>query len=739
MAIKGMEKIVPISIGVAFILFLTTLLYLSPRPITKIVSYIDNITYDIMLRYEYVPIHQSNPIVIVDIDDISLSKEGRWPWSRKKLAKLLMNLFHQGAKVVALDIMFPEPEENLADEIIQDLKKSQGVGSSALFSELESVKASFNYDEIFAKSLSSGNSILGFVFKEEGLSTGVLPFPFFTLTPELERQLFIPNMKSYISNIPVLQKAAKAGAFINSAPDSDGVLRYCPLLMRHGAQVYASLALEAAISFMTNQETRLLIGKYGDQSVLEGIQVGNTTIPTDPWGRILIPFRGPPYSIPYISAVDVLNETAPKEMIKNRLVFIGSSATAMGDLVATSIAPVFAGVEVHAQIASGILDSYLPSRPAWGKGIATLTVFVLGLLCSFILPYLGAIISALLILILCVSLIAIDYIIWSHYEIVLPVTFPVFSLVALFILNEISGYLFETNRRKKMKSVFGQYVPPDCIDSMIKKGGDFGLEGETKELTVLFADIRNFTALSEGFTASELKSVLNAYLTPMTEIIFNQKGTIDKYVGDMIMAFWGAPLVDPDHALNGIKAAFQMLKNLEEINATFRNQNKPEIRIGVGINTGDMNVGDMGSKFRRAYTVLGDAVNLGSRLENLTKEYHVGIIVGEKTFEKTNQSFVYRKLDRVQVKGKEKGIDIYEPLCMTGECSQDILARLKIHNQAFEAYLQKKWDEAESLFKQLKDSDPNKELYDLYLNRISEYRTNPPGPDWDGTHIFAGK
>lgn len=301
-------------------------------------------------------------------------------------------------------------------------------------------------------------------------------------------------------------------------------------------------------------------------------------------------------------------------------------------------------------------------------------------------------------------------------------------------MNLIYGYRAETNRRKAMKSIFGQYVPPGRIDTMMDEGGSFGLEGEVKELTVLFSDIRNFTAISEKLTARDLKVELNTYLTPMTQAIFNHKGTIDKYVGDMVMAFWGAPLDDPKHAFNGVAAGLEMQKILEEdLNPKWKKENMPEIHIGVGINTGLMNVGDMGSKFRRAYTVLGDAVNLSSRLEKICRFYNVKIIVGENTYKQTASDFSYRQLDRVQVKGKEQANDIYEPLCYAAECAKELQSRLDLHNKAIKAYFAQDWKLAETSFNELLALDPTSSaLYTIYLDRIGKYLTSPPAPTWNG-------
>jgi adenylate cyclase len=312
-------------------------------------------------------------------------------------------------------------------------------------------------------------------------------------------------------------------------------------------------------------------------------------------------------------------------------------------------------------------------------------------------------------------------------------------VVVLAMLNMIYGYLFESRRREQLKQIFGQYVPPGHIDNMLKtQGREYGLQGEEREMTVLFADIRNFTTISEPMKVTELKIMLNDFFTPMTQVVFDNKGTIDKYVGDMIMAFWGAPLRDADHAHNAINAALAMQEQVARLKPVFAERNWPEVNIGIGLNSGVMNVGDMGSKFRRNYTILGDAVNLGSRLESLTKFYGVKIMVSEQTC--TNQNdFVFRQLDRVQVKGKKIGINIYEVVCRKVDLNDALQAELVLHEQALQFYFNQQWDKANELFKRLSTDYPDSVLYRLYLERIAEFQQTPPEFNWDGVYRHTKK
>jgi len=737
MQLIAKEKMMFIStlIGVAFVLLFASYIYFSPRPKGSLINFLENGAYDFQLKNLYSPVTKDLPVVIVDIDDDSLLKEGHWPWPRNKLADLISKLFSQGAAVVAFDMVFPESEENRIESVAKGLNLSESTRE-----ELNKQKELFDYDLLFAKGLQKGSSILGFVFKNSGESTGLLPPPLLKVSPEMDQQLHLSDMPIYLGNIPILQEAAKRGAFINASPDPDGVHRVAPLILKHGNEIYPSLSLEAVKQFLDYKDAQLDLQKYGDLLVLEGIQLENRLIPTNPYGRVLIPYRGPPYSIPYVSATDVLQGTIRKNSVFNKLVFIGSSATATGDLVVSPLAPSFVGVEIHATVASGIIENYLPSIPPWNKGISVLFVLILGLSFAIMLPMMEPIGATIMTLIVGCAATGFTVWIWFEKQLVLSAVFGLLTLAVLYLFNMAWGFLVERRKKQEITSIFGSYVPPDLIKKILDKGSEFSLSGETKELTVLFSDIRGFTSISESMNATELKAFLNEFFTPMTRIIFEHRGTIDKYVGDMIMAFWGAPADDPQHAFDAVSAAIEMHNELDRLNIALKKKNLPQIKIGIGINTGLMNVGDMGSKYRLAYTVIGDAVNLASRLESISKFYGAEIIVGEETYKKTEKLFAYRKVDRVRVKGKGTAIDIYDPVCALGKCDAKTLELVALHNQSEEAYCQENWDIAEEGFNKLITLDPEAEgLYKIYLERIASFRKNPPGTKWERTHIFDKK
>ena len=729
---KITNKLISVFLGLIAVFLVAAVLFVSPEPISVWINVLENTSYRLQLRHSYKPLSKNGPIVIVDIDEKSLAEQGRWPWPRKTLAELVDKLHTMGAKVIAFDVTFPEAESNIASELLEGVQQT---ASPATLQTLKNAEPLFDYDALLAKSLESGNNVLSVIFSEEGEPRGFLPPPLLTLPKD---QLLIPEMKSYMGNIDLLGKAAKYAGFINAAPDSDGVFQFAPLLLRYGTGIYPSLALAATQLYLGIQKESPITKSYEGGAVLEGLTFGDRTIPLNPWGRILIPFRGGAYTFPYISAVDVLKGRAPPETIAGKLLFIGSSAAAMGDIYPTAIAPAFPGVEIHASVAAGIIDNYLPYVPAWGKGVAFALVVILGTICAIAFPFLGPIAVALLAFGLAFILAAAERWVWNQHAIVLPFFLPILMILILFLLDLLYGYFFETRGRRAIRQLFNQYVSSDYLDLMMKKSSEFGLKGENKELTVFFSDIRGFTALTETLSTAEITEYLNLYLTQMTQILFDYRGTIDKYIGDAIMAFWGAPLPDPQQALHAVQTALAMRKKLDLFNRDIRKANQPEVTIGIGINTGNVHIGDLGSKFRRSYTVVGDAVNLASRLEGLTKFYHVDIIVGENTWKQTKDDFIFRKIDKVQVKGKRQIVEIYQPFCATLEQSNELRAELELHHRALDLYFQRDWEQSIPLFETLQNSYPtNRPLYEVYLQRM---RNAPlPKADWDGSRIFEIK
>ena len=734
--------------GLAFLLGLIIVglmswIYLSDNSTaSSLVTKINNSVYDHMLRANLakLPPIKQNSIAIVAIDDKSIAEQGRWPWSREKIADLVNKLHKLQASVVTFDIIFSEPERNIMTEALDSLNKTPSANDASLKASLKQLTPYFNFDNNFAQSLSDGDFVLGIAFDPVNtVAIGDLPSPLLMMTRDQAQSLSIPSMEGYLGNISELQKAAKQGGFINASPDDDGTLRQANLLMSYHNAVYPSLALEATRLFLLSDKIELVTASYGTNSVLEGIQIDQTIIPTDETGSILIPFRVGAYAFPYISATDILENRVHDADIASKIIFIGATATGLGDLKPSAVDSNYPGVEVHASIASAILDNYFPAKPIWGRGLEFLLIASLGIIGALLFPFLNAILLAV-ISVACILLwLYATTWLWTAQHLVLTLLFPLLTVLLLAFMNMVNSYLSASKQKKEIKSVFGQYVPQQHIDTILKSSNQSLLDGESKELTVLFSDIRGFTTMSEKLTASQLKTQLNEYLSAMTGVIFALGGTIDKYVGDMIMAFWNAPISDSQHAKKTILAALEMQKTLREVNKIFIEKNLPDIHIGVGINTGMINVGDMGSKFRRAYTAIGDSVNLASRLEGMCRPYEVDILVGEDTFKATENDFLFLYVDKVKVKGKTQGVDIYLPLGLKEEVTAEQIAEVNEHSSAIKHYFSQDWDTAEKLFSDLKIKYPTRYLYSVYLERVQAYKITSPGADWDGAYVALSK
>lgn len=701
-------------------------------------SRVEAIAYDLRLKYSLQETTEPYPgIIIVDIDEKSLAAEGHWPWPRHKLAKLVDRLFTAGISVLAFDIVFAEAENDPAS-LLLSLTDEANL-SPALKQELTNLKAHVNGDEILARSFQDREIALGYVLTDNPAETGRLGQAINAGDTNKEVRLSIPEKPGFTGNIDKLVDIASNGGFFNASPDADGILRSSPLLYRYQDKLYPSLALETARQYFVVDELEIKTASIGDTETMEHISLGFYDIPTDSNGRVLIPYRGKQGSFSYVSATDILNAQDLSTLIPEAAVaFVGTTAQGLFDWRATPVSPVYPGVEVHATILAGIMEQSFPYRPVWARGADFAYILACGIMLAALLPFL----SPLALLAITTGFISITLYIntwlWQSYGYAMSMTVPVLSILLLATFNLAYGFLIEMRRKNELKEMFGQYIPPALVDEISRNHGNLGFDGESREMTVLFADIRSFTTISESLSATELKNMLNLFFTPMTEIIFQHRGTIDKYVGDMIMAFWGAPLADKQHARHAIEASLQMLQRVKQLKKEFTAHGLPEINIGIGLNSGTMNVGNMGSEFRRAYTVLGDNVNLASRIEGLSKFYGVEFLVSEMTMEGLEDVFVFRFIDKVQVMGKSIPVNIYQPVCSSENAGELLLKEIDAYNDALEAYFSANWEQARKMFTQLKAANEEQSVYNIYLERINELENNCP-QTWDGVYTHTGK
>jgi adenylate cyclase len=730
-----LNRITPIIISL-FIMFGMITFYLSDGSFAKALrDRMGWIIYDLRMSasLQDVEIDQASlPVTIVDVDEASLAELGHWPWPRDILAELTEKLADKGATLIAYDVLFAE-EQDHAIKVIERYKKDNPLANSAeqdqIYSNIINI---LDGDKRFAEVVRNNEVALSIVFTNSGFTKGKLSQPLSVIADDMDFMDNMPAMDGLISSTDRLSEAANYVGFINAHPDADGIMRRARLVQNYNGVLYPSLSLISSMGFLLADDVTIHSDVIGDESYLQGIQLFDQYIPIDGNGDVLIPYLGPAYTFPYVSIIDVLNDTADPKLLEGKIILIGSTAASLSDFRATPTNSLYPGVEAHASVIAGIINNNFSAKPEWSYGINFVLIIIAGLILSLMMPFLEPSRQLLCLVLLLGSIITFDYWLWISQRFIIDTLVPILNIFLIGMFNLTFGFIINSRDRLQLKSMFGQYVPPELVDHMSKHPGEFAMDGQRKEMSVLFSDIRNFTSISEGLTAADLKQWLNTYFTPITEIIFNNKGTIDKYVGDMVMAFWGAPLDDKDHAYHSVVAAFEMLKKTETLKMQFIVEGKPPVDVGIGISSGDMNVGNMGSKYRRSYTVLGDTVNLGARLEGLTKFYGVKLIVAKRTTELIGERMTFRHLDRVRVKGKDEPVDIYEPLEEFDE------VELASYDQAFEWYVAGEFEQALQAFSELYMNDESKKIYKLHMERCIDLKQETPA-DWQGVFTHQTK
>ncbi|OUD14695.1 adenylate/guanylate cyclase domain-containing protein [Thioflexithrix psekupsensis] len=685
-------------------------------------------------------------VIIVDIDEKSLAEIGRWPWNRQILSQLVDRLFiDYEIDLLGLDIAFPEADNSSGWSQLEVLANTLLKDQDGFLAQLPEIKKQLDYDQQFADSLHHRRVVLGFSFatlesRMENVQAGLLPEPLLTAEEVRLLPLKYESANGYIANLPLLQANALGAGHFNVSPDVDGVVRRVPMLQAYQGDLYESLSLAMARVILGEPTIELGLEKgSGGYHRLEFLQLGARKIPVDAYLRTLIPFRGPQGSFPYLSASDVLKQrVSDPQLLKDKIVLLGTTAQGLLDLRTTPVATVYPGVEIHANLLAGILDHQLMDQPAYIVGMEWIILVLSGVLLLFLLSLLSPLWATVNTVLLVTGIVWFNVMVWEQLNLVLPLAATLLMILSLFLFSMSYGYFIESSHKRAMAHLFGQYVPPELVDEMSRDPSSFNMRGENRDMTVLFSDVRGFTTISEGLEPQELSELMNEFLTPMTRIIHEQRGTIDKYMGDAIMAFWGAPLRDEKHARHALDAAMGMVQTLEAMQPQFKARGWPEIKVGVGLNSGPMNVGNMGSQFRIAYTVMGDAVNLGSRLEGLTKQYGVQIIASETTVAAVPE-YAFRELDRVRVKGKDLPVVIYEPLGARDHLTESVISELVLYETALTHYREQHWELARQLLLQLREQSPERLLYSIYLERIDYFSHNPPGEDWDGVYTFTTK
>ncbi len=738
MTLRSRRFIGQFTLSASLIILLT--LHLTGLVPLPFVDWLDNAMYDLKVSATMAQ-GGDDQVVIVDIDDKSLQAEGRWPWPREKLARMQNNLFEQyGVAAVGYDIAFPEPDASSGLPVLERLAAEELKDQPLFGGLLEQLRPSLDYDQQFAESLAKGSSVLGyyFNFNQGAERIATLPKPLFNQDQLGALAKGFMQAEGYGGNLPMLLEKAAGAGFYNSLPDNDGVIRRMPVMIGYQNNYFAALPIRLTQAALGVNDIRL-VNPGGDgfnRFQPHALDIDGLKIPFDSEGGVLVPYRALG-AYRYVSATDVISGQEPASNLEGRIVLIGTTAPGLADIRVTPVSEVFPGVEIHASLMSGILGQNLKWEPRELTTMSVISVVILGLVIGTLLPMTTPLIAALSTLGFLILVITLDVWAWNALNMEFPLGAPIISVLGMFVVNMSYGFFIESRAKGQITKLFGQYVPKELVEEMSRDPDRYNLKGESREMSVLFSDIRDFTSISEGLTASALAEMLNFYLSSMTRIVQQRRGTIDKYIGDAIMAFWGAPMADPNHAQDAVMAALQMQRDLDELNPQIKLKGWPEIKIGIGVNSGKMNVGNMGSEFRMAYTVMADAVNLASRLEGLTKQYGLGILVGEDTVAFC-PDIEFMRVDVVRVKGKANPVTIYEPLSPKDQVDIAALKRKQDFEQACAAFHLRDFDLAEDILRKAQKRFPSK-LYLVYLERIAHFRENPPPTDWDGVFTYTTK
>jgi len=691
-----------------------------------------------------------NPkVIIVAVDDNALTEVGRWPWSRDKIAIIVNRILgeHQ-AKVLGFDIVFSEEQLNPLKESLRLLSEAK--------------RADKNVTHWLQKHQSMGDvdARLEEVFKKyhDRLVPGYFFYPEGSRVPELakknlDKQLalmqnsaitsefsddaisMIPRLAAVEGNLPRFTKQADAVGFFNFFPDTDGTVRRIPLMVERDGYVYPSLDMQLLRIFKDWPALSVKVGVDG----VEELYLGDQNIRTDATGSMLFNHYGPGYTFQHISAADVLYDRVPKGVLKDAVVLLGVTAVGVFDYRPSPFDSVFPGVEGHAAAISNILNDEEIYRPDLMDAIELLAVFFLALLCGRLVIGSGPVLQS-------ISIFGVPLLLWGlstwlfiSFGIWLQVTYLLFAIVLATVPVTLLEYVIESRKRAFIHDAFSHYLAPKVVEDLAKHPDMLKLGGEEKYMTAFFSDIAAFSSFSEQLEATALVHFLNQYLTEMSDIILKHGGTIDKYEGDAIVAFFGAPMDMQDHALNCVLAAMEQQEALQRLRKQWAEEGYPELNIRIGMNTGPMVVGNMGTQTYMNYTMMGDHVNLAARLEGVCKVYRVPILMSKDSYTQIRERVAARFVDRVQVVGREEPVDVYEPLGKRDEIQPEVIQRSREYEKAWSMMHKRHFSEAIKILLRLHEAYPEDGLYEVMLARAYQYDKTPPEPDWTGVFVLTSK
>ncbi len=705
----------------------------------------------------------TNQVVIVGIDEKSLEQEGRWPWPRSKLARLIDQLSASGASVIGIDIFFPERDAYVPFETIDSALSKQEIQGWNSRQTADWLRQVGNSDRLFAQSLAkSDRSVLGYLVfprntfgevKTETLNQkhlDLLDFSQYGLvhrTDKPEDKVKLPEIETVGMSLPEFMDAANNAGFVHYLPDRDGVVRRIPLVMSY-ANDYLFPPLSLQVLHEAQQSPLMInIAPYG----VERVMFNKVEIPTTAEGDYFINYYGPAYTFRHISATDILAGRVPDTDIKGKIILLGATAAATYDMKTTPFGPLYPGVEAHATIIENVLQKDFIQRPPWIGLLDISIILASGIILGIINLFFRAIASGILALLGITAFLGFDYYLLAEKGLLIHTVYPVFSQLFVFSGVTIFRFAYEERKKRFIQGAFGHYLAPTVVQQVVDNPKLLKLGGDRKILTAFFSDIEGFSSISESLTPKQLVELLNEFLTEMTDILLANEGTVDKFQGDSIIAFFGAPLHYEDHATRACRAALGMQKRLAEMREVWKREGRHELHMRIGLNTGGMVVGNMGSAHRMDYTIMGDSVNLAARLEGVNKVYGSQILISEFTFKFIQEALECRELDRIRVVGKDQPVAIYEVLCEKGELDPVTQEAYTRFADGLALYRQKKWADAILLFEQCIEIKGEDRPSRTFIQRCEDFqkiekrsrRGSDKGSiipdDWDGVFSMRSK
>jgi len=697
------------------------------------------------------PIPHDPRVVIVAVDDDSLSEVGRWPWSRDKIASIVdKTLGEYGAKALGFDMVFSEEQANVVDEAVRLLGNQSDDGDALSKLEwLRSLSAKGDVDAVLEKTLRQYKDKLvpGYFFYPQGADTPKLVLSKLEEEAALMRSLAmtsrfskeamhsIPHIAAIEGNLPRFTKNVDAIGFFNFFPDSDGTVRRIPLMTEMDGFVYPSMAMQTLRTYLDWPDMAVVVGDLG----VEEVRIGKLSVQTDEHGSMLLNHYGPGHTFKHISAADILFDRIQGDELRDKIVIFGVTAVGVFDYRPTPFDSVFPGVEGHAVAISNILNSAEMRRPPVVEVLEFLAVLLLGLLAGYAVYGRSPLVQGAIVAGFPLAIIVFSQWLFSSYQIWLQESYLMLSVLLTTVPTTLFGYFIESKKRAFIHDAFAHYLAPSVVENLAKNPDALKLGGEEKELTAFFSDIASFSTFSEKLSPSELVAFLNRYLSAMSDILLDQGGTIDKYEGDAIISFFGAPIDMENHAVCCVLAALKQQRALADLREVWKEEGLPEVHIRIGINSGPMVVGNMGTELSMNYTIMGDHVNLAARLEGVCKNYRVPILMSKDTYLLARDHVAARFIDRVRVVGRNQPVDLYEPLVERQDISDEMQQECRFYEKGWSLMKQGQYAESLKVMEKLHALRPNDGLYEVMMNRLKAYVQTPPPLSWDGVYSLKSK